>query len=168
MLSAAITPPGSGRPPISDNRRRLLARIHCIRRDAGWNEDEYRDILQARTGQRSAADLDFVALTQVVTQLARLVRRPANGQPATRPKANDWSFIDRAAAEKRPLLRKIFATCRALGAGRSYAEGVARRQSKGLPRRLEMMSYEELHKVAAALANTQRSKAAQAAGEGQP
>lgn len=150
-----------------DNRRRLLAHLHCLRRDAGWSEDEYRDILHARTGQRSASDLDFVSLYQLVGDLAPLVKRrrvdPTDQERTSKPaRAGDWAFIDRASQDKRPLLRKIFATCRALGAGRSYAEGVARRQSGGVARRLEMMSYDELHKVAAALATTQRAKASKA------
>ncbi|WP_300335585.1 phage protein GemA/Gp16 family protein [Accumulibacter sp.] len=142
----------------SHARRSLLARIHCLRRDAGWSEDEYRDILQGRTGKRSAADLDFAALGKVIDQLAPLVASQVKARAA-----NDWAFIDKASAEKRPLLRKVFAVCRALGAGRRYAEGIAKRQSGGVARRLEMMSYEELHKLVAALVNTQRSKAAAAA-----
>jgi len=145
----------------SQVRRARLAHLHCLRRDAGWSEDEYRTVLEIRTGKRSAADLDLATLGKLIDDLAPLIqRRPGDStKPAKARVAGDWGFVDKASEEKRPLLRKIFATCRALGAGRTYAEGVAKRQSGGLTRRLEMMSFEELHKVAAALVATQRSKA---------
>lgn len=137
-------------------RRQLLARIHCLKKEAGWGDDEYRDILQAKTGKRSCTELDFAALLRAASLMAEAVRRSAPGKPT------EWGFIWRAAEEKRPLLRKIFATCRALGVGRTYAEGVAKRQAGGVQRRLEMMSAGELYKVAQALANTQRHRAEKA------
>lgn len=163
-MSAAVA---TATPADKHLRRARLAYLHCLRKDAGWSEDEYRDILQGRTGQRSARDLDIATLCKLCDELAPLVKRrtvdpTAPAKPA-KARANDWAFIDTAPADKRPLLRKIFAVCRALGAGRTYAEGVAKRQSGGVARRLEMMSYDELHKVAAALVNTQRSK--EAAGQ---
>lgn len=131
-------------------RKALLARIHCIKKERGWSDEEYRDILQAVSGQRSAASLDFAGLSRAVAQLGgKAVRVPEAAQ-----EGSDWAFIQRAAEGKRPLLRKIFAVCRELGAGRTYAEGVAKRQNGGTARRLEMMSQEELYKVAQALTNT--------------
>lgn len=162
-MSAAAKQAAALSPAESQARRARLAHLHCLRRDAGWSDDEYRTVLEIRTGKRSAADLDLATLGKLVDDLAPLIqRRPGDAtkpaKPARARVAGDWCFIDKASDEKRPLLRKIFATCRALGAGRTYAEGVAKRQSGGLTRRLEMMSYEELHKVAAALSATQRSK----------
>lgn len=161
-MSAAVA---TATPADKELRRSRLARLHCLCKEAGWSEDEYRDILQGRTGQRSARDLDLATLGKLIDDLAPLIkRRPgdpgAKVKPAAKP--GDWSFIDKASEDKRALLRKIFATCRALGAGRTYAEAIARRQSRGVARRLEMMSYDELHKLAAALANTQRHKVAAA------
>ncbi len=134
-------------------RAQLLARIHCLKKERGWSEDEYRDILQGVSGQRSAADLDFAGLARAV---AVLVGKSVRGPAETRQGAGEWACIARATDEKKPLLRKIAATCSALSADRSYAEGIARRQSGGIDRKLDMMSYEELYKVAQALANTQR------------
>ena len=68
---------------------------------------------------------------------------------------NEWAFIDAAAADKRPMLRKICAMCGAMQVGKAYAEGVARRQY-GVDRRLEMMDAQELHGVTGALARTQK------------
>jgi phage gp16-like protein len=146
-------------------RKALLARIHCIKKERAWSDDEYRDILQAVSGKRSAADLDFTGLARAVAQLGGKPVRTGASEDA----GSEWAFVHKSAEEKRPLLRKIVATCRALGHGRTYAEGVARRQSGGVSRRLEMMSYDELYKVAQALATTQRSRQAKApAAQGAP
>lgn len=135
-------------------RKALLARIHCIKKERGWSDEEYRDILQAVSGKRSAAELDFAGLARAVAQLGgKAVRVPTAAADSKDSAGSEWAFIDRAADAKRPLLRKIFVLCRELGAGRTYAEGVAKRQS-GTARRLEMMSHDELYKVAQALANT--------------
>jgi len=129
-------------------RNQLLARLHCLKKEQGWDEDTYRYILFARTGQRSAADLDGPALARVVAALG--AQKPPGGTKRT----GEWAFIDAAAADKRPLLRKICAVCRDMGVGRAYAEGVARRQH-GVERHLEMMSGEELKAVVGALVRTQ-------------
>ena len=121
-------------------RNQLLARLHCIKKEHGWDEDTYRDILQLRTGQRSAKDLSGSELARLIASLM--------GNPA-------WGFIDTATPEKQPLLRKICALCRAMKVGKEYAEGVAKRQH-GTPRRLEMMDYSELYQVVGALERTQR------------
>lgn len=140
-------------------RAQLLARIHCIKKERCWSDDEYRDILQATSGKRSAADLDFSGLARAVAVLGG---KPVRVNSEARQEDGEWACIARAADEKKPLLRKIAATCGALSSGRSYAEGIAKRQSGGIERRLEMMSYDELYKVAQALANTQRHRRAKA------
>lgn len=139
-------------------RNHLLARLHCIKRDSGWSDDEYRDIIQARTktethpGHRSAGDLDGAALARLVAQLGE--QKPKGGFK----RENEWAFIDRAAPDNRPLLRKICAVSRAMSVGKAYAEGVARRQH-GVERKLEMMSNTELWHLAGALERTRKYKA---------
>jgi len=140
-------------------RNQLLARIHCLQKEAGWSDEEYRDILQARTGQRSSKDLDFAGLSRAVAMLSGEVRRRV---PSAQRRPNEWGFIDTAAPEKQRLLRKICALCRAMGKGRTYAEGVAENQSGGVDRRLEMCSYQELYRIAGALSRTQQSRQRQA------
>lgn len=141
-------------------RGQLLARLHCIKHEKTWSDDEYRDILQGVTGKRSAADLDFAGLCRAIAVLGG---KPVHLAPAPSEKAGDWAFIARAVEEKQPLLRKIAATCTALGVSRSYAEGIAKRHSGGSERTLQMMSVDELYKVAGALAHTQRTRAKSAA-----
>lgn len=144
-------------------RAQLLARIHCIKKERCWSEDEYRDMLQGVSGQRSAADLDFAGLARAVAVLGG---KPVRVTAEARQDAGEWGCIARATDEKKPLLRKIAATCSALAAGRSYAERIAKRQCGGIDRKLEMMSYDELYKVVQALATTlaARQKKAAAAG----
>lgn len=132
-------------------RNQLLARLHCIKKEQGWDDDTYRDILEARTGKRSAADLDSPSLARAVAALGS--QKPPGGFK----RDPEWAFIDAAAEERRPLLRKVCAVCRDMGVGRAYAEGVARRQH-GVARRLEMMDIGELYALAGALARTQKSK----------
>lgn len=132
-------------------RNQLLARLHCIKKEQGWDDETYRDILYARTGKRSAADLEGGALARLVAQLGE--QKPNGGFK----RDNEWAFIDRAAEDNRPLLRKVCAVCRAMKVGKTYAEGVAKRQH-GVERRLEMMSNSELWILAGALERTRRYK----------
>jgi len=117
--------------------------IEC--RKQGLDDDTRHDIVRnvGKVASGSTKDMGAEAARRVLDHLRRLA-----GQP------NEWAFIDQAAEDKQPLLRKICATCRALGAGKAYAEGIARRQH-GIERRLEMMDMGELHAVAGALAGTQ-------------
>jgi len=133
-------------------RNQLLARLHCIKKEQGWDDETYRDILYARTGKRSAADLEGGALARLVAQLGE--QKPKGSFK----RDNEWAFIDRAAEDNRPLLRKICAVCRSMKTGKAYAEGVARRQH-GVERRLEMMSAGELWILAGALERTRKFKA---------
>lgn len=141
---------------MSATRNQLLARLHCIKKEQGWDDDTYRDILEARTGKRSAGDLDGGALARVVAQLGEQKPKGAFKRDG------EWSFIDKVTEDKRPLLRKVCAVCRAMGVGKTYAEGVAKRQH-GVERRLEMMDYTELWHLAGALERTRKFKAKNAA-----
>lgn len=112
-------------------------------------DDDTRHMLIREIGKiasGSTRDMGADAARRVLNHLRRL-----SGE------ANDWAFIDAAPEDKRPLLRKICAVCRAMGVGKAYAEGVAQRQH-GHARKLEMMSADELYAVAGALARTQKSK----------
>lgn len=166
-----MSAPTTSTRPRGVTRQSLLARIHCLKKEAGWDDETYRDILQAKTGKRSSSELDFRGLSRAVVMIAEEVKRLSRGvakaaDPA-RP-ANEWAFIDSATEEKRELLRFICATCRGMDKSKAWAEGVARRHSGGVARKLEMMSYNELYKVAGSVANSQRharQKALRAAAE---
>lgn len=130
---------------MAATRNQLLARLHCIKKEQGWDEDTYRCILEARSGQRSAADLDGPALARVVAALG--------GQ---KPRENEWSWVDSAPAGRRPLLRKLIMLAKSAGIRRGaqvrYIEGVAKQMSAGVAHPLPMCDELELWRIAAALA----------------
>ncbi|MDD5176780.1 MAG: DUF1018 domain-containing protein [Sterolibacterium sp.] len=130
-------------------RNSELAAIHCAKKELGLDDETYRDMLWTIARVRSAGDLGWTDRKRV---LDHLKSRGASG------KTNEWSFIERAAEDRKPLLRKICAVCRAMKVGKRYAEGVALTQH-GVARRLEMMDYSELWKLAGALSRTQMFKA---------
>lgn len=138
----------------SGQRRRDLSAIHTAKRDLALDDDAYRDILWAVARVRSAADLDQAGRSKVLDHF-----RACGWKPKAR--VNEWAFIDTAAPDRRPLLRKICMVCKDLKVGREYAEGVAHRQH-GIERKLEMMDEHELWMLAAALENTRRHKQEQA------
>jgi phage gp16-like protein len=134
----------------ADQRRKDLAAIHAAKRDLALDDDSYRDLLWSVARVRSAGDLDQAGRNKVLDHL-----RACGWKPMA--KNNEWAFIDTAARDRQPLLRKICAVCRNMKVGKAYAEGVALRQH-GIERKLEMMAEHELWMVAAALENTRRHR----------
>lgn len=136
-------------------RNQLLARLHCIKKERDWSDDEYRDILQARSGARSGADLTDIELARVVAALGAQ-------QPRTAKSDNEWAWVNKVAGNKKALLWKIRRTCINLGIKRgqqmAYAEGVAARIA-GHERHLQMMTYDELWLLIGPLERTARYKA---------
>lgn len=139
----------------SNIRTRELAQIHIAKKELGLEEDTYRDMLWTIGRVRSSGDLDHAGRRRVLEHLAS--RGWINKKASAPRKPNEWAFIDTAAQDKRPLLRKICVQCRELGVGKEYAEGVAKRQH-GIDRKLEMMSYGELWILVGALERTLRFK----------
>lgn len=124
------------------NARKAIV-IKC--RQLGLDDDTRHDIVRnvGKVPSGSTRDMGADAARRVLAHLDHLAGTP-----------NEWAFIDQAAEDRQPLLRKICATCRGMGVGKAYAEGVALRQH-GVERRLEMMDTRELYALAGALARTQ-------------
>lgn len=137
-------------------RNQLLARLHCIKKEQGWSDDEYRDILQARSGARSGADLNDIELARVVAALG--AQKPRNA-----PSDNEWAWVNTANKDKRDILWKIRRITINLGIARgqqiAYAEGVAARIA-GHERHLRMMTSGELWMLIGPLERTARYKEA--------
>ena len=131
----------------SSSRNQLLARLHCLKKELGWSDDEYRDILEARTGKRSAGDLDGAALARVVAALGGQKPMPAD----------EWAWVNAAPEAKKAMLWKIrrdeHGKPLKRGTHVAYAEGVAKRQH-GVERKLQMMDVGEIYKLVGALQNT--------------
>jgi hypothetical protein len=52
-------------------RVRALGRLHALKRDLALDDDMYRDMLEARTGKRSAAELSMSEIAAVIAHLGR-------------------------------------------------------------------------------------------------
>jgi phage gp16-like protein len=131
-----------------DAKRREIAMIHIAKADLCLDDDTYRDVLWTVARVRSAADLDHAQRQAVLDHF-----KARGWQPKKKP--NEWAFIDKAAIDNQPLLRKICAVCRDMGVSVAYAEGVAKRQH-GIERKLQMMSNGELWILAGALERTRQ------------
>ena len=134
-----------------DRRRAELAKIHIGRKQLGLDEETYREMLKAVAGVRSSAELDAAGRKKLLAYL-RKQGAEFNRRGRTRP-----------AAEKRPLLGKIYALLGDRPA--AYAEGILRRMfGCHAPARLEWATAAQLHKVVAAL-EYDRKRKARAAGQ---
>lgn len=125
---------------MAATRNQLLARLHCIKKEQGWDDDTYRDILATRTGKRSAADLDGPALARLVAAL---------GAQTDNRKRTEWSFVFAASGERQPLLKKLYRIAQSWGKSKAYLEGIAQ-QMIGGETRLEFCAPETLRGLVAA------------------
>ncbi len=62
-------------------RRRLLATVHIAKKDLGLDDDAYRDVLETRTGERSAAKLSDTQLADLVEHFKTQGFRPKRRTP---------------------------------------------------------------------------------------
>lgn len=126
----------------SDARRKLLARVHCLKKEAGLDADTYRAALVRVTGKHSAALCTDDELGLVIADFT-----------ARAPK--DRLRISKANADRAPLLAKIEAQLRAQNLSRAYAEGIAKRMfhraQPGVSVRLEFLSAGQIKKIIASL-----------------
>ena len=134
----------------TDQRRRDLATIHMAKKQLGMDDAAYRDILWSVARVRSSSELDQAGRSKLLDHFKACGWKPT-------PKVNEWAFIDKAAPDRRPLLRKICMVCKSIGAGKAYAEGAAQRQT-GIARKLEMMDEGQLWLLAGVLEHTRKSK----------
>jgi phage gp16-like protein len=127
-----------------------LAKIHIGWKRLGMSEDEYRDLLQAMFGKRSAADLDAAGRKLLLERLRILGFAPRGQRPgqAHKPLAQDKASIE----------RKIAWQLGQLGKPWGYAYGVARRIFPEIEK-FEFLTAGQLGKVSGVLARTIRYKA---------
>jgi len=134
----------------TDQRRRDLATIHMAKKQLGMDDAAYRDILWSVARVRSSSELDQAGRSKLLDHFKACGWKPT-------PKVNEWAFIDKAAPDRRPLLKKICMVCKSMGVGKAYAEGAAQRQT-GIARKLEMMDEGQLWLLAGVLERTRKSK----------
>jgi hypothetical protein len=108
------------------NRNANLATIHIAKKQLGFDEDTYRDLLEGITGKRSAKDMDLKEHIQVIREFERLGfrvesrrrggrrydelgLRPGMASPATlRMIEVLWHQVCRAKDERTSLQRWLF------------------------------------------------------------
>lgn len=110
--------------PNAARRRRELAAIHAARRQLGLPEDDYRDLLEAWTGQRSSAALSAEQRHVVIEGLRRMgfVRRAGDDRvvildddkPQTAKIKALWLGLWRAGRVQSPSLHSLNAFVRRL------------------------------------------------------
>lgn len=132
----------------ADIKRREITLIHVAKQQLGMDDETYRAMLWSVARVKSSTALDFAGRKKVLDHLK------ACGFKVV---ANEWAFIDKAAADRQPLLRKICAVCRSMKVGKAYAEGAARRQT-GIDRKLELMDQGQLWMLAGVLERTRQHK----------
>lgn len=135
------------------DRRADLARIHILKKELALQDDEYRDLLFTVARVRSSADLDHSGRAAVIAHLSAL---------AEKYRPNEWAFVDRAAADRQQMLRKICAMCRSHRPRRSknYVDSMAETMF-GLSA-LEFAAPDQLHKIVSALVIDAGRRAAKA------
>lgn len=138
----------------TDIKRREITLIQIARKQLGLDDETYYAMLWTAARVKSSTALDFAGRKKVLDHLKACGFKVA-------AKVNEWAFINNAAADRKPLLRKICMVCKSMKVGKAYAEGAAKRQS-GVSRRLEMMDESQLWLLAGVLEHTRKSKEAQA------
>ncbi len=141
----------------TDQRRRDIQLIKIAQKQLDIDDAAYRDILWTVARVRSSTDLDQAGRNKVLDHFKRCGWKPVK-------KVNEWAFIDNAAADRKPLLRKICMVCKSMKVGKAYAEGAGKRQT-GVERKLELMDESQLWLLAGALEKTRKVKE-QAVGAG--
>ena len=133
--------------PAPSRRTRQLAQIHCLKRDLGLEDDDYRDVIWAIGRKRSAGELDDYGRLQLLQQLRGMLGRrkravrQRDGRYPGRPNNTD--------VRRRREMTKIEALLTDAGRGWEYAEALAKRICKR--DRLEFCGPAELYKIVAAL-----------------
>lgn len=139
----------------TESRRSLLAKVHIGAKALGMDDDTYRDMLEALTGQRSAGKLTEKQLALVIAAMRKRGWADEDQRPARKkPKA-------RTAPDCRPLLDKVGALLADSGRPWAYAVGMVKRMY-GVER-LEWAQPEQLRGVIAALVKDAKRRAQRAA-----
>lgn len=161
----------SSAPP----RNRDLAAIHAMATKLGMDtadqnqQSEYRAMLftvggptAERDGKRSASHLDHVGRARVREHLQRLVDARGGKRGHAPRGTNEWAWVDTAAEDRRPMLRKIIMQLKSANRKKAYADGIASAMFR--IERLELCGMRELHSIIAALnKDAQRRRESEAA-----
>ena len=106
-------------PKSGAGRNRQLARLHCLKRDLHFSEEDYRAMLVNSFNVDSAGKLDARLLAGLVKSLERSARQRASKPYPGRPRNMD-------AGERAAQLSKVEALLAEAARPWAYADGIAR------------------------------------------
>lgn len=123
-------------------KKKQLAIIHIGKKKLGLDDDTYRDMLEALTGKRSCSNMTPAELRKVIAEMDK-----DSGGRVYQPRT-----VIKAAPEKSPMLKKVYALLYHIEQPISYAETTLKNMfGDQAPARLEWATGEQLHKLIAAL-----------------
>jgi phage gp16-like protein len=146
-------------PAGTAERNADLARIHIAKKQLGLDDDTYRDMLFSIGRVRSAGDLDFAGRRRVLEHLASRGFKSTAKRAAP---ATGWEWVNNAAEDKKPMLRKVAVMLRDAGRGKEYVDGIAKKMCH--VERVEFCTPKQLHDVVSALVKDQQRRARAAMG----
>jgi phage gp16-like protein len=145
----------------SDDRRRELAMIHIAKKDLGIDDDTYRLMLRTIARVESAGDLNAEGRHQVLAHLKARGFKPKHlgkKNPDLGRSNPDWDWVNNAAPDRRPTLRKIAMMLQSAARQKPYADGVAKKMY-GIER-VEFCAPDQLVRIVAALEYDRRRREA--------
>lgn len=130
------------------HRNNELAQIHIAKAQLGMADEAYRGILWTIGRVTSSKDLDFAGRQRVIEHMRKCGWKPA---PPKRPRAPDpaWDWVNKAAADRQPMLRKIAVILKKAEREKAYADGIAKHMF-GVDL-VEFCAPQQLHRIVAAL-----------------
>lgn len=158
-------PKPAARP--AQTRGSALAQIHIAKKEMGWSDEEYRDLLFTVCRVRSAKDLDHAGREKFLSHAKRCgwKPKPATGKPA-QGSPNEGAPHNLHSEQRGPQLQKVGALLASAQRPWAYADGMAYRMFGKA--RLALCDQDELQRLIAALnydANRRAKRAATAPQE---
>ena len=134
---------------MSNTKKILMAKIHIAKKDLGFDDDVYRDVLWRVTGKRSCKDMTIAELESVVKDMQN-----SGFKPKATPKHGKKPDV---IAKREPLMGKIHAILADMGLHWNYAHGVGEQMFK--IKRLQFLNDSQLYKVTQAMSTHQKREA---------
>lgn len=127
-------------------KRAAIAKIHIAKKELGFDDDTYRDVLFYVTGERSCSDMNLDQLSRVIAEMRRKGWQPKSEHGAK----------PRVAQQRQHTLDKIEALLAEDGKHWNYAKAMAKHMFD--KDAIEFLTDEQLHKLMQALAVAKHRK----------
>lgn len=136
-----------------------LAKIHIAKKQLGMADDAYRALLWTVGRVHSSKDLDHAGRARLLDHFRACGWKAS---PPRQKKATAWDWVNNAAEDKKPMLRKIAVILKTADRGKGYADGMAKRMHQ--VDRVEFCRPDQLHDIVVALVKDQARRAAKSDG----